>query len=802
MVSLPTFIITKQIKGKTMLQTCSEYGSIKCFKSLLRNGCPLNKELCKSSIIGGNTEIINILESVDFSFKNCLKIAIKYHRNDIFDWLLKQDECEMISPEECLKYYNIGAFQFIIKNDPKQNICLANTELMKFRQQSKPTKLFLLPKGNDHNEKSIDHDENETSSFKMGLPTLSNKDISEKHQKLNYQQAGDLGSDEGKLHTIDPYPPTVCHPNEIESNYKSTFDYSDQNSETDKNIISESGELCMGDNSDNQENYSPNGSDGNLSNNSISSDNDLDALRSEQLTDINENTSKVNRTTPNADVKDSVLRILRESQKTREMVTFNDNQQAIDCILAQLPRKKVDNTSLPLSYDVIFLWLAYTEHPKIKYLAKKIEQKTSTLKKWRVKLKKDPNWRPSKTNMRKSHRAICSDFEEEIVKHINKKFLSVGEPLNDKIFTEEMMKFSKEKNAVENGFISEKFKCSRKFVRNFRQRHNYVIKKKHIKRRGSVDDRIVDAFTKYMKSLLNDPTRIIVNVDETFWGFSQMYEKAWCEKGKDDTPYKTDCDPKQGYTAIAAITVNGEKRIPLYIIEKTQSVKPQETEKRREGDFPYFLDHTKSGWSTHESFIRYMEFLIKELNPGDKPIYLLLDMHPSHRHKAVKDFAIQKNIKLRYIPPGCTDILQPLDIKIFGILKKKARVKFNAPNEKNENIKQRATYILVSTWEEIAKDNIKQAWKKFRDDFIQTRSLSEEEANEEEEEEASEEEEANLEEVYQTDKDDESYNDFINFMTQIRSETQKRRKGKTLTKAEAELRRDGNYQNTDDSDDE
>ena len=44
-----------------------------------------------------------------------------------------------------------------------------------------------------------------------------------------------------------------------------------------------------------------------------------------------------------------------------------------------------------------------------------------------------------------------------------------------------------------------------------------------------------------------------------------------------------------------------------------------------------------------------------------------------------KEKARALDIELVFVPPGCTDIVQPLDIKVFGALKSYARMLWISP---------------------------------------------------------------------------------------------------------------------------
>ena len=48
---------------------------------------------------------------------------------------------------------------------------------------------------------------------------------------------------------------------------------------------------------------------------------------------------------------------------------------------------------------------------------------------------------------------------------------------------------------------------------------------------------------------------------------------------------------------------------------------------------------------------------------------MILDVYAAYRTDTVKQLAEALNIKLYFIPPGYTDLVQPLDVKVFGALK-------------------------------------------------------------------------------------------------------------------------------------
>lgn len=67
------------------------FGATKCFKFLLLNHANIDNgcNIEKFAIIGGNTEIIRLLEQQGHKIYSIYKTAIKYHRYDIYDWIIE-----------------------------------------------------------------------------------------------------------------------------------------------------------------------------------------------------------------------------------------------------------------------------------------------------------------------------------------------------------------------------------------------------------------------------------------------------------------------------------------------------------------------------------------------------------------------------------------------------------------------------------------------------------------------------------------------------------------------------------------
>ena len=88
-----------------------------------------------------------------------------------------------------------------------------------------------------------------------------------------------------------------------------------------------------------------------------------------------------------------------------------------------------------------------------------------------------------------------------------------------------------------------------------------------------------------------------------------------------------------------------------------------------------FVTHSKSGWTTETVALEYLQWLHNGYAKG-KDFSLLWDVYSTHRSESVEKYAQDNGIALQYIPAGQTGEWQPLDFRIFGSLKARARNNF------------------------------------------------------------------------------------------------------------------------------
>ena len=126
----------------------------------------------------------------------------------------------------------------------------------------------------------------------------------------------------------------------------------------------------------------------------------------------------------------------------------------------------------------------------------------------------------------------------------------------------------------------------------------------------------------------------------------------------------------------------------------------------------HLVGHSETGWSTVDTFSEFL-LAVREHFSDDDPVYLLLDLYSVHRTDEIRQLAESLNIVLIFIPPGMTDQYQPLDRRIFGVLKQYLRLLWRREYHDDPNqrfTKQKAVQLLVPAWERISPQLIIEGW--------------------------------------------------------------------------------------------
>ena len=254
------------------------------------------------------------------------------------------------------------------------------------------------------------------------------------------------------------------------------------------------------------------------------------------------------------------------------------------------------------------------------------------------------------------------------------------------------------------------FHASRSWVCNYMMRNNLVFKKSHFKRRGQVSEFQVERYLNEVAEAIEEyGPQGVINMDETSVKTQNFPSKVISKKGKDDTFTElTGMNDKEATTFLGAISYDPNQKIPLGIIskgkthvcEKKFGLKPNCKE---------FIAHTKSGWTSSEVIIKYLNWLKPQIKR--EKFALIIDVYKSHINQSVKDEAERLGIQLIYVPASGTSLYQPLDIAIYGITKNKlAQKEQEDPISMNKDRFKCVTTRMIETFDNLSDRSIKAAW--------------------------------------------------------------------------------------------
>ena len=371
------------------------------------------------------------------------------------------------------------------------------------------------------------------------------------------------------------------------------------------------------------------------------------------------------------------------------------------------------------------------EIPESTYTIEEISKHTGisvrALNNYINRLAKDEQYNPF-DHFNESHRAMSLRLEEELLHEIETNYLIPGYYFNNKVL--KLLALALWERASDEDKLRKTFRASSGWCRNFRKRHGYVWRKARLSRRPAhtpKSEKIKQDFIKKVTEIRvqlekDNKLYLLVNIDETAWKICYSGDMTWAKKGSTCVKINVGFNTKEAITTLAAITASGDK-LPLYLIAKGKTERAENNLKKELEDHDEILtDHSKSGWTTEDVMLRYLKTFRDIMNEkyninNSEKIFLLLDVYKSHKSKKVLQAAEELNIDLIFIPAGYTDAYQPLDIKVFGGLKAKARGYWYdhfASDPSMKFTKAVAVKILIKCWKEISLNCVSSAWEQYK----------------------------------------------------------------------------------------
>ena len=163
------------------------------------------------------------------------------------------------------------------------------------------------------------------------------------------------------------------------------------------------------------------------------------------------------------------------------------------------------------------------------------------------------------------------------------------------------------------------------------------------------------------------------NTDETGFCTSVASNRVLARKGSKDVHETGGGSGRDHYTVLAAGSAEGT-RLPPFILYKGANLYRRWT---KGGPAGAVYGVSDSGWMDTQNFMEWFKKLyVPAVTPllQTGPVVLFVDGHYSHLSLDLIQYAKSQGIHLFCFPPHLTHILQPLDVGVYGPVKKTWKV--------------------------------------------------------------------------------------------------------------------------------
>lgn len=159
------------------------------------------------------------------------------------------------------------------------------------------------------------------------------------------------------------------------------------------------------------------------------------------------------------------------------------------------------------------------------------------------------------------------------------------------------------------------------------------------------------------------------NCDETAFATDVASKKILARRGDKNVHETGGGSGREYITVLGCGSASGE-RLPPYIVYKGKNLWSSWTRNGLAGTLYAVSD---SGWMERPHFLQWAKKLFipsvaSKLKTG--PVILFMDGHASHINLALIELSREKNLILMCLPSHTTHALQPLDVGVFGPVKK------------------------------------------------------------------------------------------------------------------------------------
>lgn len=255
-----------------------------------------------------------------------------------------------------------------------------------------------------------------------------------------------------------------------------------------------------------------------------------------------------------------------------------------------------------------------------------------------------------------------------------------------------------------------KFTVNDSFIKRFKTRNSIKFDKIHGEAEGVPEMVTNEWITHKLPEMIKEfKPEDVFNADEfgLFWRL--LPNKTYRIKGK---KFESGKRSKERVSVLVCANMTGTEKLKLIVIGKAYEPRCF----RGKSKVPVVYENNEKSWMTSIIFTRFMKQLDARMSKEKRKIALIVDNCPSHPPINLN------NIKLIFLPPNTTSVLQPMDAGVIHSLRSKYRVKIarkllalidanKKPTEKNINLYE-AIIMLKKSWDEVSAETIKNCFIK------------------------------------------------------------------------------------------
>ena len=281
--------------------------------------------------------------------------------------------------------------------------------------------------------------------------------------------------------------------------------------------------------------------------------------------------------------------------------------------------------------------------------------------------------------------------------------------------------------AIEAASLCAKFrrrtrKAQLQSMRRFARRHDLVMQRRSrlIAKCPNELATTCSKYLEYIRPMLRGPNRhpdFIINMDETGVVFDSSPTCTFEKKGASTITIRSTGAEKKRATVSIAITASGKVLKPhlVYKGKPGGRIEYKELPKHPKGAV---YSSQKNAWMDEVVFYEWIdEVLVPHIETapeGVEPL-LIMDGCQVHRKKNVLERLQELGVRVELLPPGCTGILQPVDVGINKPFKAVFRSQWDEWIHKTK-FKKKVSRIDVSKWvlcaiSKLTKKIVKNAWR-------------------------------------------------------------------------------------------